>query len=182
MYTAIMKVGSDGRVAKFLDFETQVEADAHVAEFAGTYPDAVTVETHAAPIQHWRVSNGAVSVEAPAPTLADINVEHGRRILAGKTFSITGYGNVHPAGDDRTQTVLLALDRNAQRLKAAGETRPVLRFTDGNSVTHDLTPDQIIELVDKGTAWMQDMHEAKRAIKGQSPIPGDYTADKHWPA
>lgn len=119
---------------------------------------------------------------APAPvTGASVNAEHDRRVLAGKTFTLAGYGDVPLEGSARTQIVLLALDRNAERLKDQGVTDPVLMLTDRDNTDHYLTPDQIISLVSLGTAWMQEMHDAKRTLKEMEPIPADYASDTHWP-
>ena len=42
-FLAIMKTEPDGRVAKFLDFEIEADALAHVEAFKDTYPDAFVV-------------------------------------------------------------------------------------------------------------------------------------------
>lgn len=117
----------------------------------------------------------------PGPTEADVDVERDRRIAAGRAFEIEGYGTVHPDGSLRTQTVLLALKDSARDLKAAGITDPILHFT-GWDGDHYLTPDQTIELVDKGKAWMQGIHAAQRALKNMDPIPDDFaTNEDYWP-
>ena len=118
----------------------------------------------------------------PVPTTsADVNVEHDRRAMAGRVFTIDGYGDVALEGSDRTQTVLLALKDTARDLIAAGITAPLLRLTDRDNVTHSLTADQTVELVNAGKAYMQALHEAKIALKAMDPIPADYADDSRWP-
>ncbi len=46
---------------------------------------------------------------------------------------------------------------------------------------HNLTPAQVIDLVDEGKAYMQALHEAKRLLKSMDPIPADYADDQRWP-
>ena len=42
-FTCIMKLADDNRVAKYIDFDTQAEADAHIAKYSSGYPDAFVV-------------------------------------------------------------------------------------------------------------------------------------------
>lgn len=126
------------------------------------------------------------SVVEYAPTLqsltsTDVDREHDRRAALGKTFTVTGYGEVPLEGSLRTQTVLLALKDTARDMQAAGVTAPLLFFTDRDNADHNLTPAQTIDLVDQGKAYMQALHEAKRLLKASPPIPADYADDAHWP-
>ncbi|EKF58585.1 hypothetical protein QWE_18333 [Agrobacterium albertimagni AOL15] len=58
-----------------------------------------------------------------------------------------------------------------------------VRFlTDRDNGDHYLTPAQVIELVNAGKAFMQVLHEAKRALKAADPIPVDYDDDSYWPS
>ena len=68
-FIAIMAVEQDGRVAKFLSFPTQPEADAHVARFTGRFPDAFVVEEPAGPWSHWLIDMAAqtVTIDVPPP-------------------------------------------------------------------------------------------------------------------
>ncbi|MBW3099189.1 hypothetical protein, partial [Pseudohoeflea coraliihabitans] len=111
-----------------------------------------------------------------------VNAERERRILAGKVFPITGYGStIHPSGDDKTQTVLLALKDSARDLQAANVTDAVLPFRDMDNITHNLTASQAMELVNLGKAWVTDLYEASWDLKATDPIPANYADDKHWP-
>ncbi len=70
-FIAIMKATPDGRVAKYGDFSTEAEADAHVAAFLGDYPDAFTVPEPGEPFSHWRIDMAAKTlvIDPPTPTL-----------------------------------------------------------------------------------------------------------------
>lgn len=131
----------------------------------------------------WEVS--AEEYEAMFPSTpvssADVNAEHDRRALAGKVFTVSGYGDIALEGGDRTQTVLLALKDTARDLLAAGITAPLLRFTDGDNITHNLTAAQTVELVDAGKAYMQALHNTKIDLKALDPIPSDFADDSRWP-
>lgn len=58
---------------------------------------------------------------------------------------------------------------------------PVLFLTDRDNGDHYLTPAQVIQLVNAGKVFMQNLHEAKRALKSFEPIPGTYADDSYWP-
>lgn len=77
--------------------------------------------------------------------------------------------------------VQLALKDTARDLQEAGVTAPVLFLTDRDNGDHYLTPAQVIELVNAGKAFMQVLHEAKRALKAADPIPVNYDDDSYWP-
>jgi hypothetical protein len=138
------------------------------------------------PSEHHRWENGEWVDKTPEPeprplTSLDVDIEHDRRAAIGKTFTVIGYGEIPLEGSLRTQTVLLALKDTARDMQTTGVTDVVLFFTDRDNVDHNLTPAQVIELVDQGKAYMQALHEAKRALKNTSPIPADYAADTYWP-
>ncbi|KEQ07016.1 hypothetical protein [Pseudorhizobium pelagicum] len=138
------------------------------------------------PSEHHDWENGAWVDKTPEPeprplTALDVDIEHDRRANEGKTFTVDGYGDIPLEGSLRTQTVLLALKDTARDLQAAEITAPVLFLTDRDNGDHNLTPEQVIALVDQGKAFMQALHEAKRALKAITPIPADYTADSYWP-
>ena len=118
----------------------------------------------------------------PVPaSSADVNAEHDRRALAGRVFTVEGYGDIALEGSDRAQTVLLALKDSARDLIDVGISSPLLRFTDRDNVTHTLTPRWTVELVNAGKAYMQALHDAKIALKAMDPIPADYADDSRWP-
>lgn len=138
------------------------------------------------PSEHHRWENGEWVDKTPEPeprplTALDVDIEHDRRAALGKTFTVTGYGDIPLEGSLRTQTVLLALKDTARDMQAAGVTDPVLFFTDRDNGDHNLTPTQVIDLVDQGKAFMQALHEAKRTLKAMSAIPADYAEEAHWP-
>ena len=60
MYLAIVSATPEGRVAKFAEFETQPEAEAHVAEYGG-----FVAEKPDAPWSHWLISGQSVTVDPP---------------------------------------------------------------------------------------------------------------------
>lgn len=67
-FIAIMGVTEDNRVAKYQPFETQAEADAHVAEFGDRYPAAFVVADPPDTIDNLRVDVQARRVTAdPVP-------------------------------------------------------------------------------------------------------------------
>lgn len=124
---------------------------------------------------------------ARAPKSADVNRERDRRIEAGRSFAVTGYGDIPLTGRHEDRTALMGLLIRAQALKADGVTDPVLIVRDANNQNHALTPDQMIELISAGIAWIEDVMQRSWDMKDQQPpfvdgIPADYTNDEHWPA
>lgn len=157
-------------------WQTISEPPQHILD---SYPHG-TQQVPLKPGKYYEWQNGEWVYNPPNPTNADINRDHGRRLRAGKTISITNYGTVALDGLSKTQTILLALKDTARDLKNAGDTATTLTFTDKNNVDHELTPDQMIELVNASKVWVQELHKAKRSLKKMEPIPMDYTDDKWW--
>ncbi|MCM2396183.1 hypothetical protein NBH19_08840 [Rhizobium sp. S95] len=119
------------------------------------------------------------------PTASDVNIERDRRISAGTTFTVVGYGGIPVTGRERDQIVLGTMLQRAQALKASGSTAASLVLRDAGNITHQLTPDQAIDLVSQGVAWIEatmqvswDMKDGVGAFA--DGIPSDYTDDRHW--
>jgi hypothetical protein len=108
-------------------------------------------------------------------------------IAEGNTFAVTGYGTITITGTTKDMTILTALMVKAQGLKAAAVTTPSLVIRDKTNVTHTLTPDQMIELVSAGMAWIEDTMKVSWDMKdGVAPfeagIPADFaTNESYWP-
>ena len=68
-FIAILSATPQGRVAKFRQFPTRTEADAHVARFTGRFPDAFVVAGPAGPWSHWLIDMVAktISIDVPPP-------------------------------------------------------------------------------------------------------------------
>jgi hypothetical protein len=123
--------------------------------------------------------------DQPKPTGDQINAERDRRIAAGETFDVSGYGSVPLQGRLQDQVNLQARLLAAQAAKAAGVSTPVLVIRDAQNVNHMLTPDQIIELVSAGTAWIEAIMLVSWNMKdGVAPFeagpPYDYADDSYW--
>lgn len=124
--------------------------------------------------------------DAPRPTGDEINAERDRRIEAGATFDVTGYGFIPLQGRLKDQINLQSRLIAAQGAKASGITDPILVLRDAADVNHMLTPDQMIELVTKGVDWIEATMQISWNMKdGVAPfeagIPPDYPDDAYWP-
>lgn len=124
--------------------------------------------------------------DGPRPTGDEINAERDRRIEAGATFVVTGYGPVPLQGRLKDQINLQARLIAAQGAKALGVTDPILVLRDAADANHMLTPDQMIELVTMGVAWIEATMQVSWDMKdGAAPFeagpPYDYTDDGYWP-
>ncbi len=80
-FIAILKTTPDGRVAKYQDFLTEAEADAHVVAFLGNYPDAFTISEPTEPFSHWRISMGAKTLVIDPPILTLESVATGAQMI-----------------------------------------------------------------------------------------------------
>lgn len=135
----------------------------------------------------WKWSNGVwAPLPPPPPDTTAVNAERDRRIAFGHTFAVTGYGDIPLQGRLQDQINLQARLIAAQGYKAADVTAPVLILRDAENVNHTLTPDQMIELVMAGMAWIEETMMVSWAMKdGTTPfeagIPADFTDDAYWP-
>lgn len=124
----------------------------------------------------------------PAPiTPEQVNAERDRRILAGTTFSVTGYGDVPLTGRTFDIQVYEAQRARAREAQAAGITDPIFVLRDATNTNHLLTADQVVELVDKAGAWLQATMAVAWAMKdGDAPFeagtPADFDDGGYWPA
>ncbi|HEV7251432.1 MAG TPA: hypothetical protein VGN93_31025 [Shinella sp.] len=124
--------------------------------------------------------------DAPHPSGEEINAERDRRIAVGKTFAVAEYGDIPLQGRLQDQINLQARLLAAQGAKALGVSGPVLIIRDAQNVNHMLTPDQVIELVTMGTAWIEATMKVSWDMKdGVAPFeqgpPYDFADDAYWP-
>ncbi|MFN7125299.1 MAG: hypothetical protein ACK4M8_05410 [Allorhizobium sp.] len=128
------------------------------------------------------VGNLFVLPPAQAPSSDDVNSERDRRIDAGTTVTVEGYGPIPLQGREKDQRNMLGLQAAASMRLAAGDNITLTKFRDAENVDHMLTPSQIVELWSKGAAWISDTYEASWDIKALDPIPADYaTNESYWP-
>lgn len=128
--------------------------------------------------------NGGVWT-APAATVIDlsaqVNAERDRRIAAGTTVIVTGYGPIPLQGGERDQTNILGLVTASQIRLAGGDNTTITKFRDATNTDHMLTPSQIIEMWSKGAAWISANYDASWTLKGMDPVPADFADDSYWP-
>lgn len=115
-----------------------------------------------------------------------VNIERDKRVVKGRSFTVTDYGDIPLTGREEDKVALMGLLIKAQGLKAAGVTVPILTIRDGENVNHTLTPDQMIELVSQGMAWIENVMTVSWNMKDKTGdftngIPEDYTNDIYWP-
>ena len=126
--------------------------------------------------------NAPVFEDKPAPTSDEVNAERTRRIEQGHAFTVAGVTAPIPLqGRPQDQTVYTALLVRATGYKSAGITAPVLIIRDAVDTTHQLTPDQMVDLVGQAMLWFEQVMAASWALKDGTDIPADYTDDRHWP-
>ncbi len=117
---------------------------------------------------------------------AHVNAERQRRVEAGRDFTVSGYGDVPLTGRDQDQVALMGLLIKARALKETSVTDAVLTVRDADNENHLLTPDQMIELVSGGMAWIESVMAVSWAMKDgtapfESGIPENFEDDQWWP-
>ncbi|MGN6142415.1 MAG: DUF4376 domain-containing protein [Mesorhizobium sp.] len=127
-----------------------------------------------------------VTAEAKATAADDakraaVNVERERRIAAGATVTVTGAGEIPVQGREADVRNLQGLGLMALARVSAGDTATVTTFRDALNVDHDLTPPQVLELVQQAAAAAEAIIQASWAIKAIDPLPADVKADELWP-
>jgi len=142
----------------------------------GKYVFGPIVDRDGLPVRTW--------VQQPL-TSEDVNRERDRRLLAGVTVTVTGYGDIPMQGRPQDQINTLALKDTARDLQAANVKAPVIPFRDALNVLHMLTPTQVIELANAGKAAASAIYQTAWAMKdGAAPfeagIPDNFDNDIHW--
>lgn len=154
-HTAIMKL--DGvRVAKYMDFATEAEAQAHVSKFSADFPSAFVTATQNAPVRDWHVVGQTVTLQ-PIVIPVEINevkAEAERRILS-------------------------IMDKNKQRNLLALGLEMVMAH--GADPVNWPEPERTL-LTDTLTKWaeIKAIRAKSNALEQMDPIPQDYTADFRW--
>ena len=121
------------------------------------------------------------AMKTPA-TREDVNAERDRRVLAGATFDVAGYGSIRIAGDGMTQTNLMALSQAAQLRIGQGDVTTITKYRDEDNIIHDLTPPQVIDLWSQGAAFVSAVFQSSWTLKDdEAGIPADYADDGRWP-
>lgn len=118
--------------------------------------------------------------EARAAKIAAINAERERRIAQGATVSVPGVGDVPVQGRDVDVRNLQGLGLMAMARVAAGDVETVTVFRDADNTDHELTPPQILALVQGAAIAAESIIQASWAIKAMEPLPDDVTADELW--
>lgn len=120
--------------------------------------------------------------EQPLPTGDDVNKERDLRVQAGAAFNLEGHlPKVPISGDDNSRENLTNLGLLAQSMIASGSTSPI-PFRDRNNLIHQLSPQQVVELWQKGVMRVSAIYEASWALKDRPEgIPMDYREDVYWP-
>lgn len=128
------------------------------------------------------VTADAKAANRQAELRAAVTAERDRRLYAGVTVSVNGYGAVPLQGRPADQVNLLALESSARDLVEAGITGPAIPFRDAANAMHMLTPAQVLEMAGKGKAAASAIYTASWLMKDGGAIPEDYADDAHWPA
>ena len=109
-----------------------------------------------------------------------VNVKRLKVITAGTDVDLTGYGIVALQGRPEDQTSLQGLAFGAQLRLSAGDSTTLMGFMDRNNVPHQLAPAQMLELWQKGAAFVSAIYARSWAIKEMNPETTDPNDDALW--
>lgn len=189
MFNLIVYDPADGRIVSSVAFLRHPDDEVHAENIARQVPEGMgwmegegTSDTH-----HVDLTGEPMIMErtdlpdtSRAEAVAAISQERGRRLTNGVVIDVAGVGAIPVQGRERDQINMLALKDTARDLRDAGVTDAILAFRDGINVLHNLTPQQMIELVNGGKAAADHIWRASWALKDADPIPEDVTSDDHW--
>lgn len=137
----------------------------------------ITASTEPA-VQAWL--NERYPVPGPDRQQVTDHAEH--LIEQGVTLSITGVTEaVYVQGRDKDTRNVQGLVTAASLRLGAGDTTTLTPFRDGNNITHQLVPAQVIEMWQKSAAYVSAVYAASWAIK-DGTIAADFHSDARWPA
>lgn len=144
-------------------------------------PNGLTLplnEDNRAAIQAW--------LDAAYPRTADpdeVTTYAEDLIEQGVTISVTGLASpIYVQGRDKDTRNVQGLVTAAQLRLASGDTTTLTAFRDGNNVTHQLTPAQVVEMWQTSAGYISAVYAASWSIKEDNPISAGFRSDPRWPA
>jgi hypothetical protein len=118
----------------------------------------------------------------PAPTTDDVTAHAESLIEQGVVVNVTGIAEpIYVQGRDKDTRNVQGLVTAAQLRLASGDTTTLTAFRDGNNVTHQLTPAQVIEMWQLSAGYITAVYAASWSIKADDPIGDDFRDDARWP-
>lgn len=109
-----------------------------------------------------------------------VNAERSRRILEGVEILLSDTDRpVALQGREEDWRSLTDLCTNAQLQLGLGDDEPI-PFRDRDNEIHQLKPHQVIELWQRGNAWVSAVRQASWRIKEMKPYPQDVSVDALW--
>lgn len=119
---------------------------------------------------------------APPPTTDQVTVYAEQLIEAGVTINVSGNTEpVYVQGRDKDTRNVQGLVTAATLRISSGDTTTLTAFRDGNNVTHQLVPAQVVEMWQLSAAYVSAVYAASWAIKAEDPIAADFRSDLRWP-
>lgn len=119
---------------------------------------------------------------APPPSTAQVTAHAESVIEQGVTINVTGITEpVHVQGRDKDTRNVQGLVTAAQLRLGSGDTTTLTDFRDGNNITHQLLPAQVVELWQKSAAYITVVYQASWSIKADDPIAQTFRDDPRWP-
>lgn len=109
-----------------------------------------------------------------------VNAKRLAVITAGVDVEITGYGPVALQGRPEDQASLQGLAFGAQLRLSMGDSTTLTDFMDRNNSPHQLAPAQVLELWQKGAAFISAIYARSWEIKEMDPTTTDVNDATLW--
>lgn len=109
-----------------------------------------------------------------------VNAKRANIIISGTDILVSGHGSVALQGRPEDQTSLQGLAFGAQLRLGMGDSTTLMDFLDRNNTPHQLTPMQILELWQKGAAFISAIYTKSWEIKEMDPFTTDVNDPTLW--
>ena len=109
-----------------------------------------------------------------------VNAKRMEVITSGTSVLIMGHGPVALQGRPQDQTSLQGLAFGAQLRLGMGDSTTLMDFLDRENVLHQLVPMQMLELWQKGAAFVSAVYARSWAIKEMDPSSTDVEDPALW--
>lgn len=102
-------------------------------------------------------------------------------LSAGKDFDLPGVGTIHLQGRPQDMVAILGLSVTAGQLQGAGKAGQLLPFRDRANIIHQLTPGQMLQVWQIGSAFVSAVAQASWAMKDAGDESVDPADRANWP-
>ena len=143
-----------------------------------------TADQRLGDLSAWKIVDGQLTLWSNEPLIRayrdDVNAKRLTVISAGTTVTVTGCGLIALQCRPEDQATLQGLAFGAQLRVSSGDITTLTEFLDRDNVLHQLDPMQVLELWQKGAAFISAVYAASWRIKEMDPLTTDTSDPALW--